>query len=679
MATWERCERGLRLVGVDRPSLEIETDGWESCADAPPPTCPGDQSVGGRTRSLRLSATDVTIETATGSWRRRWDGTPTTLPSNRYEIRVGGRPTVACRFDGCGTLRRDDSAELELDFDTPRSLTITAMSIGGPSGRRLEVRPRLSEVAHALSAINTCQEPRGPDRSWPSLRPRPPAIVLHEGADHRRDPHESPGVSLGVPADIGSLLVCAPLAFYLGIPLTIEERERPRLRAVDGWKHQFSRPPALESDVAQWLRACVFLDSLVRVAGPFTAPHESRDRLAEHGLDAAELYRASLSERLRAYRAADLEAVLERAPEWPLATYLPARLESVRALPYVLDRLSSVGLPRSARLGDAERLERSLDAFFRDASRHAVDFRKPTLLAARYHAWLGEGVPVDVFLADPETLSEPAPAMSAREVRDELVVVVNDPDMATDREIGAGRPPGRSLPDRVETTVLRILDRDDLRDVFSRNVRFVHFIGHCEPDGLQCSDGLLACESIENARVETFFLNACGSYHEGRALIEAGSCAGAVTCAPVVDRQAGRVGRTFVRLLWAGFGFERALGLARRRIIMGTDYVVVGDGTHRLARHRTTPPTVAIATPRPDASVDVVLDTTRMRNPGELVAVGHTDSPGYRLIGAQPTDRLSAEAFREFLEDRRDPVLYDGVLYWPEELTARLDATGTLA
>ncbi len=82
---------------------------------------------------------------------------------------------------------------------------------------------------------------------------------------------------------------------------------------------------------------------------------------------------------------------------------------------------------------------------------------------------------------------------------------------------------------------------------------------------------------------------------EGQTLIEKGSVAGAVTFTKVLNDHAVKVGSTFAKLLVHGFSIERAMCLARRRIMMGKDYAVVGDGTHSLIQgeHRL-PTTVTI-------------------------------------------------------------------------------------
>ncbi len=79
------------------------------------------------------------------------------------------------------------------------------------------------------------------------------------------------------------------------------------------------------------------------------------------------------------------------------------------------------------------------------------------------------------------------------------------------------------------TTMHHSVTVDELARIFEAEEDFVHFIGHCEVGGLKCQDGTLDIESLSSVGVRTFFLNACGSYRQGQALIERGSVAGAVT------------------------------------------------------------------------------------------------------------------------------------------------------
>jgi hypothetical protein len=155
-------------------------------------------------------------------------------------------------------------------------------------------------------------------------------------------------------------------------------------------------------------------------------------------------------------------------------------------------------------------------------------------------------------------------------------------------------------------------------------------------------------------------------------LVEKGSVAGGVTFNRVLDADAARVGTSFARLLMHGFCLERALDLARRRIMMGKDYVVVGDGTYVLTQSDNYVP----ATARLES-----LDDDRFRLTYEVFSA--TKFGGYfqphlatnrqsHLLGNPVEFVLDPDELGRFLEQADAPVVYDGDLYWSESLAERV-------
>ena len=224
----------------------------------------------------------------------------------------------------------------------------------------------------------------------------------------------------------------------------------------------------------------------------------------------------------------------------------------------------------------------------------------------------------------------------------------------------------------IEVTVKERTTRAELAEVFESSHDLVHYIGHCDESGLRCVDGNLTIENIEESNVETFFLNACGSYYEGLELIEKGSVAGAVTFDKVLDGHAARVGTTFVRLLINGFSLERALALARRRIIMGNDYTIVGDGTHLLTEPGIPAPAVATVDENDDDTYRLKYDTNSPHIAGGVYAPPFPEDERSHLLGTSQRTDLTAEDLADFLDRTDVPVIYDGDIHWSGELYRKL-------
>jgi hypothetical protein len=457
------------------------------------------------------------------------------------------------------------------------------------------------------------------------------------------------GPTMTVPESATAVLVASPLAYYLGADLSIEPGA-PSVRG-EGLDYAFEAPPGFAKVVAEALRGLCQLDARLR-----SLPGESGRLLDD---DVAHLASAPPARRL----AAVLRSPPQALPEWPLATYVDDATDG-RYLPYLLDRLSLVHPARSSPLDPKTLLKRSLDEFYRGQAPN-VDAVDPSLADARIHAWLGDGTPVDAY-----TLRRPESPSGGTTDGVRIDVVCNEPGMDTERDV-AGVYRARLADRDVEVHVHERLARRELAAVFERPTDLVHFVGHCEVDGLVCPDGTFSAADLESCAAESFFLNACGSYYEGYDLVRRGATVGAVTLSAVLDEQAVTLGTAFAELLSAGYAFERALSLARGEIIVGRDYVVVGDGTHRLRPPRGTP---AVCTLR-EADGGFVL---RYEAAAPDAAGRRYTSPideREHLCGEPTMTTLDREAAAALLERLSAPVRYDGGLHWSDELATTLAVT----
>jgi len=208
--------------------------------------------------------------------------------------------------------------------------------------------------------------------------------------------------------------------------------------------------------------------------------------------------------------------------------------------------------------------------------------------------------------------------------------------------------------------------------VFESDYDFVHYIGHCETDGLRCPDGYLSAADLDGVGAAVFFLNACGSFHEGMELVERGAVAGAITFSQVLNDHAVKVGSTFARLLVNGFGIERAMRLARRRIMMGKDYAVVGDGTHRLTRTENRLPASAVLQELDPGSFLLTYDQFTATDAGAYYHPYVGDDDYAYLCGNESEFALDRQEVLEFLGRAEMPVVYDGDVYWSDRLRERL-------
>jgi hypothetical protein len=304
----------------------------------------------------------------------------------------------------------------------------------------------------------------------------------------------------------------------------------------------------------------------------------------------------------------------------------------------------------------------------------SVDRRDPVLHEGRVNGWLADGVPIDVFKAVPESYENRFKYLDKGSGDIDVTVVLNDEKMADEHQTVAEIYEERAEQLPIEVTVHENLSKSELAGVLESPHDFVHYIGHCEEDGLRCQNGNLSVSTIEETNVQTFFLNACGSYYEGHELVEKGSVAGAVTFTKVLNKQAAKVGVAFARLLINGFNIDLALRFARRRIMMGKDYAVVGDGTHVLTQADNRLPVLLTVDAGEDGAFEMTHTNMSAETNGTICQVYHTKYDDYHLQGVEVTLEFSRAELLEFLDRAKAPAIYDGELYWSEELRKVLEA-----
>ena len=130
---------------------------------------------------------------------------------------------------------------------------------------------------------------------------------------------------------------------------------------------------------------------------------------------------------------------------------------------------------------------------------------------------------------------------------------------------------------------------------------------------------------------------------------------------------------TFAKLLIHGFSIEWAMRLARRRIMMGKDYAVVGDGTHSLTPSERLPATATVEQAASGAYI-LTLECFSTRENGSYYVPHVSDNEYAYLCGTDSTFILEYEDLKTFLKESETPVIYDGDMYWSQDLWPQLIA-----
>jgi hypothetical protein len=708
----ERTVDGFRVVDNAKNTVCVTADEWRDGSGAPSvsaalesldtgPDSP-DRVVAGEVTELGFpSVFVVAISLDTGE---QWDfgsmsGT-LELPDGRYLIRVASNVRVFVRFDGGAELVREESETLRLRFGSSTAVSIGFDSLVDVPDERVVVPETPEGVATALSLASATTGTTSPDRTWPTLRNRAPEIRIDDTEqipDSLREHSPDTDIEMVVPPELSYLFTGASLAQYLGAEISVEKDAVPRLR-FDGHEEPLGELPQFQERAAGILRRTFFLDCVARGAGPHGGDLAVADTFDELGLDAEQLYDAPLAERVRTYLDVPFGSVSDRFPEWHLAMHIDPTYEHVETLPYLLDNLPHIYLPKSSPLSKKDWIKLTVNDGFAKSREDLpdrsdqllrvrreisnVDLVDPELAPARTHGWMAEDVPIDVFKTFPQAYENRLKYLNDSGSTLSVVAVVNDRDMPMLKSEGGKEAAMRDEHSEavehyerraeelnIDITVKENITTAELSRTFESRNDLVHYIGHRDDRGLECSDGYFDCSMIEESNAQTFFLNACGSYPEGRDLVKKGSVAGGVTFESVPDNDAATVGTAFARTLMQGFCIERALTKARRQLMTPKDYAVVGDGTHVLTQSDAlVPPSVWLFDDDDEFSL-IVEQGGPWTTGGEVF--GALDEK-YSLIGNDRYYRLTERELMGYFDILDSPVVYDDDLYWPEKLREAL-------
>ena len=685
----ERTDEGFRAVDAAKSSLTVGVADWADGGGAPSLAAahdaldddalrPPETTVSGTTTELGFPPYRATVRSVTSGERFDLSGGTRSLrlPPDEYLVRVQGNVAVQVRFDGEGTLSIPEYERLVLSFPAPTPVEVGFVARVPEAVETVTVPRTPHGVATALSTLGAGNRTGTPDRTFPTMRGPSPRIAF--GATdvpaEVSDRAGRTGIEIAVPPELRYLFVVAPLATYLDADVTLVDSGPPVLRA-DGESWTLPRFPAFPRRVADLLRRVFLLDCLAREAGPYGQSCDQTVLLPEVGLDAETVYPLPLAERVSAYLSAPFERVSDRLPDWHLSMYVKPTFDHVGTLPHLVSDLPYVFLPDATDLGSDEWLDRSLSDFYRGPGERAgpgdvasIDLVRPSLGPGRTHGWLADGVPIDVYKATTEAYANRSAFYDAADEPLSVIAVLNDSRMREEHDNAAARYRERAEELNIDMEVREDLSVDELASVFESRHDLVHYIGHCETDGLRCTDGALSASSVSESNVQTFFLNACGSYYEGMELVRKGSVAGGVTFNEVLDSHAATVGTTFARLMIRGYCIERSLDKARRRIMTGKDYAVVGDGTHVLTQSSALVPADIELERLGDEEFRVTYRIDGPRFPGATHHCFLREDDGVSLLRTTEEYVVDCAELGEFLSYCEEPIVYEGDLRWVEEI-----------
>jgi hypothetical protein len=677
-------EHGVRI------SDSIERHQFRLLTDAPVRPSPSDTSQFTYPVDVatQFSAREITLPTVVAVYVRDTAGTMLAeaehfayeeFPAGTYSIELCAPIKLYLRVDAPVTVA-SDVAQTRLEFGEETTVAVGARSHHKRPAATITTTDDPEDMMTAVSAFSSALKTTSPERSYPTLRGHPPLVELGErlNVPPGLDTPDT-GVAIEIPPEYRSIYVAAPLAYYLGA--TLVPGSSPRVVAPGGFEHSLDTVRGFEGEVERVLKQTFFFDCLTRTEGYYEVDLYERTEVEDAvDVDFDDLYGWPLAEQLRTYLDVPFSTIEPYLPEWKLTTHVSPTPENVELLPFVTNDLAIVRTPKGDAISRSAVQTEAAGEFFRgDALTRSVaaggdadrSYVQPEATDSLEQAWVGEGAPIGASKATSRAFHN---RLDRSPVEGDIgiTVVCNDHRMTEERDTVDDVYGSREdLP--FDVGMFHDLTCAELREVLTSQTDFLHYIGHIDGDGFECADGKLDATTLDRIGTDAFLLNACQSYEQGAALVDAGAIAGIVTLTDVLNSGAIRMGRMLARLLNRGFPIGSALEIARDESVIGDQYTIVGDGGLSLARTDGGPPNLCVIESRGD---EYELDwrtypTTRL-GMGSLVMPWIRDEDQYHLSsGASKTFVMSRDELDQFLSLETVPVKIDGRLRWSDEL--RLD------
>jgi hypothetical protein len=638
--------------------------------------------------AIEITTDTVTLPTNTHVYVRRNDGLMVTevkpnqqksLPKGDYTLDLSGPLKVYSNVNGSVNIY-SDSERTHISFNDKTRVVIGARSLHTQPARTITTTSNPNDVMRAVSMFGSALKTTTAERSYPTLRGHPPAM---EVGDQLKIPSDlerpETGIRIEVPSTLKHIFVVVPLAYYLGAEVV--PGSEPQLITDRGYQYALTGENGFESSVKRILKRTFFLDCIVRTEGMTPIPLYEREMVESLlEFDVGTVYEYSIAKQLETYCNIPIDAIEPHIPEWRLETKLKPKADIIEFLPFVTARLSTIDVLEESKESRSSIQDQvhAISEFTRNDSSRSTDSVRCGDPTAESEGALASSTIQQVWTSQTSSeITSTAPVSAfqngvcrnPREDPIEIEVVCNDPAMREEVESVDGTYGNREeLP--FEITVHHDTTTEGLKQILATESDFLHYIGHIDNDGFQCTNGKLDVSCIEKTNIKAFFLNACKSHKQGLFLIEAGSIGGIVTIGDVVNNGAIRIGETIAQLLNHGFPLYGALDIARNKSVIGQQYLVVGDGMITIAQSETDIPNVCIAECKEDLySIKIKTYDTIGAERGSVFTPYIDPIEEYYIVpGATGEILLEKDQFQKFLNQGSFPVLLDKTIYWSDEM-----------
>lgn len=682
--TFEPTADGLEIIDrIERHRYRLTTHDPVSLepADTDEIQYPVDSAVQITTDTLTLPTTHyVYVRDETGAMVAEVKPDEQTfLPAEEYTLDLSGPLKVYGQVNSSIQVYSDPE-RTHISFGEPSVVTLGARSYHTRPAQTITTTATPSDVMSAISTFGSSLKTITAERSYPTLRGHPPAIELGEEL-HIPDELTIPetGIQIEVPKTLSKIFVVAPLAYYLGAKVV--PNTEPRLTTEDGYVHSLVGSESFEINVERALKQIFFLDTVTRTEGTTPLPLQKRKEVEPLlNSDVQCLYKQSISEQIQSYLSIPFSKLEPIIPSYRFEVKTNPRKETIEFLPFIANDLAAVKvseekkspskMPKEAQtITDFTRNSSLRNTGLKRSAKSELVWSENTDLPLIQQSW-DSSSNRDITSTVPLSAFENSIGRTPHDYPIDIEVICNDESMSEESEFVDNTYGDRKeLP--FDVTVHNNISTSEFKEVLATKSDFLHYIGHIDKEGYQCSNGKLDGSKIEESNIKAFFLNACQSHVQGLHLIESGSIGGIVTLGNVVNSSAVKVGNTIAKLLNQGFPLYGALDIVQNETLAGQQYYMVGDGRTTIAQSDLEVPNVCIIDKQDDEIFIKIKTYDSIQAKKGTICIPHLNSiDGYYVIPGE-TERIAIERpeLEEFFSQGRFPVIAGKNVYWSDDVT----------
>ncbi len=682
--TFEPTDDGLEIIDrIERHRYRLTTHGPVSLepVDTDEIQYPVDSAVRITTDTLTLPTTHyVYVRDETGAMVAEVKPEEQTfLPEGEYTLDLSGSLKIYSKINSSIQIYSDPE-QTHVTLDGPTSVTLGARSYHTRPAQTVTTTAEPTDMMKAISTFGSVLKTTTAERSYPTLRGHPPAVELKDEMSIP-DGLEIPetDIQIEVQPKLRQIFIVSSLAYYLGAEII--SGSKARLTTGTGFTYALDENQDLETTAERVLKQIFFLDTVVRTEGTTPLPHRKRSEIEGIFEQSTEtIHEQPISKQVQLYLSVPHSKLKPLISNWQFETQVPLKHETVEFLPYIANGLSPIKTnDRGIEEVTFESKETDvISAFTRGDDIPDTDSvprtqanktdDNPSASPLIRQSW-GESSERDIVSTVPLSAFQNNIGRSPQEDPIDIQVICNDENMTQESDF-VDKVYGNRNELPFDVTIHCNTSQSELKGTLTSKSDFLHYIGHIDKEGYQCTDGKLNGSDIKESNIKAFFLNACQSHAQGLHLIESGSIGGIVTLGNVVNSGAVRVGKAIAQLLNQGFPLYGALDIAQKESLVGSQYHIVGDGKTTIAQSDLVVPNVCIVEKEGDRLlVSVKMYDSVQAEIGTMCTPYLEPIDEYYVVPGE-TEKIPIEKpqFEDFLNQGKFPVVIGKNVYWSDSV-----------